>query len=61
MPDIGVVFKSMPPMVWVLLALVVALKVFFLWWDSQKQKGVCGQDGLVQAQCHQWHKLPICG
>ena len=43
MLDIGVVFKSMPPMVWVLLALVVALKVFLLWWNSPKQKGARGE------------------
>lgn len=43
MPDIGVVFKSMPPMVCVLLALAIALKVFLLWWNSPKQKGARGE------------------
>ena len=43
MPDIGVLFKSLPPMVWVVLALVVALKVFLLWWNSPKQKGARGE------------------
>ena len=43
MPDIGVVFKLMPPMVWVLLAIVIALKVFWLWWSSPKQKGARGE------------------
>ena len=43
MLDIGTVFKSLPPMVWVVLALVVALKVFLLWWNSPKQKGARGE------------------
>lgn len=33
----------MPPMVWVLLAIVIALKVFWLWWSSPKQKGTRGE------------------
>lgn len=43
MPDIGVLFKSIPPMVWGLLALGAALKVFLLWWNSTKQKGARGE------------------
>ena len=48
MPDIGVVFKSMPPMVCVLLALAIALKVFLLWWNSPKQKGARGERRVAQ-------------
>lgn len=44
MPDIGVIFKSILPMVWVALALVFALKVFLLWWNSPKQKGKRGEE-----------------
>ena len=48
MLDIGTVFKSLPPMVWVVLALVVALKVFLLWWNSPKQKGTRGERLVAQ-------------
>ena len=48
MPDIGVIFKSIPPMVWVVFALVVALKVFLLWWNSPKQKGARGERRVAQ-------------
>ena len=48
MLDIGTVFKSLPPMVWVVLALVVALKVFLLWWYSPKQKGARGERRVAQ-------------
>ncbi len=33
----------MSPIVWVLFALVVALNVFGLWWNSPKQKGARGE------------------
>ncbi len=48
MLDIGTVFKSLPPMVWVVLALGVALRVFLLWWDSPKQKGARGERRVAQ-------------
>ena len=48
MLDIGTVFKSLPPMVWVVLALVVAFKVFLLWWYSPKQKGARGERLVAQ-------------
>ena len=43
MQYIGVFIKSIPPMVWVVLTLVVAFKVFLLWWNSPKQKGARGE------------------
>ena len=33
----------MPPIVWVLFVLVVALKVFGSWWNSPEQKGARGE------------------
>ena len=43
MPDIGAILRSVPPIVWVLFALVIALKVFRWWWNSPEQKGRRGE------------------
>ena len=50
MPDIGVIFKhmgviikSIHPMMWGVLALVVALRVLLLWLNSPAQKGKRGE------------------
>ena len=48
MIDIGAIFKSLPLMVLVVLALVVTLKVFLLWWNSPKQKGARGERRVAQ-------------
>ena len=48
MLDLGVVLKSIPPMLWVVLAIVGALKVFLLWWNSPKQKGARGEKLVAQ-------------
>jgi len=43
MPDIGAILKSIPPSLWVFFALVIALKVFLLRWNSSEQKGRRGE------------------
>ena len=48
MPDIGVAFKTVPPMLWVAIALVVAFLVFWSWWNSPKRKGGRGEKLVAQ-------------
>ena len=48
MPDIGVAFKTVPPMLWVAIALVVAFPVFWSWWNSPKRKGARGEKLVAQ-------------
>ena len=56
MPDIGVVFKSIPSAVWCVLALVVTLKLFLLWWNSPKRTGKRRGDGKSFYGCKSYPK-----